>query len=165
MYICTGCGNLEEELHSYIERHGNGPDAYYEPLMDCNCPWCGDYMAEATLCPMCGEWYHYESSGYQWCDQCLEAHTDEGNILNYINTDINLQKEFYICVQFDCWVSKIEHVPDELLALCRERFEELLKLGKHFPQVKEHTDKLLLELVDSDRSTYYETLSASRRGW
>lgn len=166
MYICIECDNLEEELEivcSYGERQRMDPDDYYGNPMICS--RCGEDMVEAKLCDECGEWLDPERENRDWCKKCLEEHTNEENILNYINATLELQKEFYIYYQFDCWNCVAVDAPNELLDLCKKQFEEVLRLGMKFPQVQAHTNELLQDFVRGDIDHFYDELSSPWRGW
>lgn len=166
MYICIDCGHLEEEREEvchYGDRWSMDYEDYCgDPVI---CSECGGDIVEASSCDVCGEWMNPENEQYTWCKQCLEDYTDSENILKYINADIGLQREFYIREQFDNWKCESKDAPEELLALCKRRFEDLLNLGVTLPQVKEHTDLMLREFVEGDIDCFYTALCAERREW
>jgi len=70
MLICTACKNTVEVLPQKLVY-----DEFDRPhLTDGSCPNCGRHtLAEATACPVCGNYYDNEELDGV-CDECLKTH-------------------------------------------------------------------------------------------
>lgn len=160
MYKCECCGHVTEELDSYKEFHYELDDCPYEELADWECG-CGGEYEEVEQCSFCGEYFRVGEMGFDWCQRCLEDYKTPELILFYIDSDVEIQREFYLNGTFWNWECESAEAFDRLIELGKKQYQELQELGKEFPSIKRHLLLQLEQFTQNDLSHFYSWMTDS----
>lgn len=115
MYKCYNCSRLMENFDSWTESHGEIVNG---------CGKCGGAVSDAIQCKICKRYFtDDEEVVNEICEQCIKDMWSVGLAKDWIKAS-NLEVDFYINFYYQ---SEVESASDELLQLCRDRFNWTLQ--------------------------------------
>lgn len=154
MYICNKCGNVLDDLPTE-DYHHDPFDYRLTETFQCTDCHCGGEYQEAISCDICGRYYLEEQLRDGWCLHCIKENTTTETMLQYINQDSDIQKDFYIGVQFDHWICHHDAIPDGLLQFCKNRFDSLLELASLDPFFEIYVQITLWDFISYDTDHFH----------
>lgn len=158
MYKCDRCGDVVEELDTYQECHHELDECPSVERTDWDCG-CGGTYFEVEQCPICGEYFEENQLDYGWCQACLDEQKTPESTLQYIDSDPDFQREFYMNGWFEDWDCRSPEAHDALVELGKKHYQELQELAEEFPCVKEHLEGILAHYLSADMSHFHSWLT------